>query len=132
MSAGGKSKPRVVIYGVGQYGGYLARFAVEKGWPIVAAFNRAGPEVGQDLGRVVGLERELGVEIQDCESGRYDKLDADIGLVAQTNFLKANWPAYQRLMNAGLNVGCHGTESYFPWGSDPKMAEQIDALAKKN
>jgi 4-hydroxy-tetrahydrodipicolinate reductase len=130
-SLGGK-KPRVVIYGVGQYGGYLTRYAVEKGWTIAAAFNRAGPKVGQDLGQVVGLERDLGVEIQDCETARYDNLDADIGLVAQTNFLKANWLAYRRLMNAGLNVGCHGTESYFPWGSDPEMAAEIDTLAKKN
>ena len=50
-------KPRIVIYGAGQVGQYIARFAVQKGWPIVAAFNRAGAKVGQALGRLAGLSR---------------------------------------------------------------------------
>ena len=125
-------KPRIVIYGVGQYGGYVARFAVQKGWPIVAAFNRAGSKVGQDLGRVIGLDRDLGVVVQDCETASYDNLDADVGVVTQVNFLSLNLPAYLRLMNAGLNVVCHGAESYYPYGCDPVVAAEIDALAKKN
>lgn len=128
------SKPRIVIYGVGQYGGHIARFAVQKGWTIVAAFNRAGPKVGQDLGRVLGLERDLGVVVQDCESADYNALrgKADIGIVAQTNTLKVNLPAYRRLLGAGLNVGCHGSESYLPYGCDPTTAREIDELAKSN
>ncbi|MET0986721.1 MAG: hypothetical protein ABW034_15080 [Steroidobacteraceae bacterium] len=132
MITASEKKPRIVIYGVGQYGSHLARFAVQKGWPIVAAYNRAGPKVGQDLGRVIGLDRDLGVKIQDCDTGNYSNLDADIGLVAQTNVLRMNLPAYQRLMNAGLNVGCHGSESYLPYACDPEAAAEIDALAKKN
>jgi 4-hydroxy-tetrahydrodipicolinate reductase len=128
------AKPRLAIYGCGQYGGFIARFAVKKGWPIVAAFNRAGSKVGQDLGRVIGLDRDLGVIVQDCETGDYSALKgkADIGIVAQTNLLSANLPAYQRLMNAGLNVGCHGSESYYPYGCNAEVAAEIDALAKKN
>lgn len=126
------TKPRVVIYGVGQYGSHVARFAAKKGWPIVAAFNRAGSKVGQDLGRALGLERDLGITIQDCETGDYGKLDADIGIVAQTNTLRLNLPAYRRLLGAGLNVGCHGSESYLPHGCDPVSAAEIDLLAKKN
>ncbi len=134
MTATGNNKPRIVIYGCGQYGGYMARFAVQKGWPIVAAFNRAGDKVGKDLGQVIGLKRDIGVIIQDCDTANYDALrdEADIGLVAQTNNLALNLPAYKRLMNAGLNVGCHGSESYFPYGCDPAVAAEIDALAKKN
>lgn len=126
--------PRLVIYGVGQYGSHIARFAVQKGWSIVAAFNRAGPKVGQDLGRVIGLDRDLGVVVQDCETGDYAALkgQADIGIVAQTNVLRLNLPAYARLLNAGLNVGCHGSEAYFPYGCDAEAAAEIDALAKKN
>lgn len=128
------AKPRIVIYGVGQYGAHIARFAVQKGWPVVAAFNRAGPKVGQDLGREIGLGRDLGVVIQDCETGDYAALrgKADIGIVAQTNLLSVNLPAYRRLLNAGLNVGCHGSESYYPYSCNPEVAAEIDALAKKN
>lgn len=49
MPAVHRPKPRIVIYGPGMYGQHIVRFAVEKGWPIVAAFNRAGDKVGKDL-----------------------------------------------------------------------------------
>jgi 2,4-diaminopentanoate dehydrogenase len=126
------NSPRIVIYGVGQYGSHIARMALQKGWPIVAAFNRAGSKIGQDLGRVIGFDRDLGVSVQDCENADYSQLDADIGIVTQTNTLKLNLPAYRRLLGAGLNVGCHGSESYLPFGCDPEAAAEIDLLAKRN
>lgn len=125
-------KLRIVIYGTGLFGQYVARLAVEKGWPVVAAFNRAGPKVGQDLGRLAGLGRDIGVIVQDCETVRYDNLDADIGVVTMTNSLSKNFPAHRRLMNAGLNVLCLGTESCYPYGNDPVLAAEIDAIAKRN
>lgn len=124
--------PRIVLYGVGQYGGLIARKATEKGWPIIAAFNRSGPKVGRDLGRVTGLDRDLGVLIQDNESGDYHSLDADIGVVTQFDLLQHNMAAYRRLMTAGLNIACHGGQSYWPQTNDPALAAEIQALAIDN
>ena len=131
MSKSIPAKPRIVIYGTGQYGQHVARFAVQKGWTIVAAYNRAGDKVGQDLGRLAGLGRDLGVIVQDCDTASFESLDADLGVVTMTNLLRVNLPAYERLMNAGLNVLCHGSEAYYPYGNDPVTAAQIDALAKQ-
>jgi 4-hydroxy-tetrahydrodipicolinate reductase len=131
MSATDK-KPRIVINGTGQYGQFITRFAVQKGWPIVAAYNRAGPKIGQDLGRLAGLERDLGVIVQDSDTASFANLDADIGVVTASDRLQVNLPGYKRLMSAGLNVLCHGAEAYFPYGSDPKTAAEIDAIAKAN
>ena len=125
-------KPRIAIYGIGQYGGYIARFAHARGWPIVAAYNRAGDKVGKDLGQLVGLEKDLGVPVEDCELADYSQLDADVGVVTLTNQLSENLPAYQRLMGAGLNVLCHGSQAYMPAANDPTLAAEIDALAKAN
>lgn len=124
-------RPGIVIYGMGQYGSLIAKLAVEKGWPVVAAFNRAGPKVGRDVGRVAGLDRDLGVIVQDCETGNYDRLDANIGIVTHRDILKLNFDAYRRLMRAGLNIGCHGIESYHPYGNDPETAQKIDDLARE-
>jgi 4-hydroxy-tetrahydrodipicolinate reductase len=132
MASSVQTKPRIVIYGVGQYGQYITRFAAEKGWPVVAAYNRAGAKIGQDLGRVAGLGRDLGVIVQDCETADYAGLEADIGIVTQTNLLRVNLPAYKRLLGAGLNVLCHGSQSYYPFGCDAGLAAEIDALAKAN
>ena len=132
MVAEQNGKPRIVIYGTGHYGGLVAGLAIEKGWEVVAAFNRAGDKIGQDLGRLSGLDRDIGVIVQDCDRASFDGLDADIGVVTLSNNLEVNVHAYRRLMNAGLNVICHGTESYYPWGCNSDLAQEIDALAKEN
>lgn len=124
--------PRLAIYGVGLYGKQLVRLAVQKGWTVVAAYNRAGEKIGQDVGLLAGLEQPLGVIVQDCEQADYAEAGADVGIVAVSNFLKDNFIAYQRLLGAGMNVLCHGTESYYPYGNDPVLSAQIDALAKTN
>jgi 4-hydroxy-tetrahydrodipicolinate reductase len=130
------SKPRIAIYGMGQFGQMVARFAVEKGWPVVAAFNRAGPKVGQDVGRLIGLGRDLGVAVQDCETGDYAGLagdsGADIGVVVHRDLLRDNMDAYRRLMGAGLDVLCHGVQSYHPACHDKALAAEIDAMARAN
>ena len=128
------SKPRIVLYGIGNYGQMMVRLAAKKGWPIVAAFNRAGAKVGQDIGRLAGLDHDYGVVVQDCDKADYSqlaKLDADIGVVTMLDVLKDNFPAYERLMNAGLTVVCHGSESYIPQFSDPETAVKIDRLARE-
>jgi 2,4-diaminopentanoate dehydrogenase len=130
MTAG--APPRIVIYGVGQFGAMIARLAAERGWPIVAAFNRAGPKVGQDLGQVAGMSRDLGVIVQDCETGDYADVDADIGVVTHRDLLAANMDAYRRLMGAGLNIACHGVQSYLPQSNNPALAAEIEALAQAN
>jgi hypothetical protein len=125
-------KPRVALYGTGHFGQRVTRFAVENGWTVAAAFNRAGDKVGKDLGRLAGLNRDLGVVVQDCDLANYDEVDAEIGIVGITDRISSNWPAYRRLMNAGMNVICHGAEAYYPWGVDRELARQIDDLARKN
>jgi hypothetical protein len=125
------SGPRIMIYGVGYYASEAVRILVERGWPIVGAVNRAGPKIGQDLGPLAGLKQDLGITVQDCETADYASFGADIALVVQTERLSLNWSAYQRLLGAGINVICHGSESYFPQGADVELANKIDALAKQ-
>jgi hypothetical protein len=105
---------------------------VKKDWEIVAAYNRAGQKVGQDLGRLAGLDQDLGVEIQDSETADYANLDADIALIASTDRLETNFPVYERFFKAGVNVLCHGGESYNPKWANKEIANKIDQLAKQN
>lgn len=130
--AEGSALPRLAFYGVGNYGLEAVRIAAAKGWPIVAAYNRAGAKVGQDLGRLAGLGRDLGVVVEDCETADYAAAGADIAVNAVHDRLRQNMPAYRRLMGAGMNVVCHGAEANFAWGADPEAAEEVDALAKAN
>jgi len=132
MNSARTDKPRIVVYGVGQYGSIAARIAIEKGWPVVAAVNRPGEKIGQDLGRLARLEKNTGILVQDCETADYGAMEADAAIVATTDRLAVNFPAYERLIGAGMNVICHAAEASFPRGANPEVAEKIDALAKKH
>jgi hypothetical protein len=84
------SVPRIAVYGIGRYGSAAARRDHGKGWPVVAAYNRAGSKVGQDVGRAAGLDTDVGVVIQDCDAADYSALDADIAIVATSDRLTHN------------------------------------------
>jgi hypothetical protein len=125
-------KPRILIYGVGQYGKTVANIALKKGWLIVGAVNRAGEKIGQDLGSLLGLDKKMDVIIQDCEIADYKEMKADVGIVAISDYLTDTLPAYRHLLNAGINVICHGAQASFPQGVNLEISEEIDVLAKKN
>lgn len=124
--------PKLVIYGVGFVGKELVRLATRKDWEIVAAFNRKGEKIGQDIGRLAGLKRDLGVIVQDCDEADYDAINADIVLNASRPSLSENMICYERFLSRGIDVLCHAGEAYHPYWSNPEIAKKIDALAKQN
>lgn len=132
MTVEGEKKPRIVVYGVGQFGQHVIRFADKKGWPVVAAYNRAGTKVGQDIGQLAGLGKDTGVVVEDCDLADYSALDADVAIVATSGYLSVNFSAYERLMNAGVNIVCIAGEACFPYAFDKELAARIDRLARKN
>jgi hypothetical protein len=124
--------PRIVLVGAGSYGCEFTRLAAIKGWPIVAALNRAGDKVGRDLGVLAGLDAPSGAIVQDIALADRASIDADVGVVFVTDSLAENFAAYEFLLKAGLNVICHGVMAYYPWRYDPATAARIDALAKEH
>ena len=126
------ARPRIVICGTGQYGGIVAQIALDVGYEIVGAYNRAGPKVGKDLGEVTGLGRKLGVIVEDIATADLTSVKADVGISTQSNNLRVDLPTYKRLIEAGINVISLAMEAYYPFGSDAEAAAEIDALARKH
>lgn len=126
-----KFSPKLVIYGTGFVGQVLTKLAQIKGWEIVAAYNRAGDKIGQDLGRLAGLDRDLGVVVQDCETANYDEIEADVVLNATGDIIEQNLPIYERFLTRSINVLCHAGQFYNPWLVNRDLSEKIDALARK-
>jgi secondary-alkyl amine dehydrogenase [NAD(P)+] len=126
-----KMNYRIAVYGMGFVGQQLAGFALDKGWQVVGAYNRAGNKVGQDVGTLLGRD-PINVLVEDCNTADFTKLQADVGFVATTDWLKDNFAAYERFLSAGINVLCHGSEANHPRICDEETANKIDALAKAN
>lgn len=124
--------PRIILYGVGNVGRRLIRFCTAKGWPIVAAYNRAGDKIGRDIGELAGLDQPLGVRVEDSALATAPPADADIVLNTAGDLLDRNYPIYERFLGAGINVLCHGTQSYNPHFENPEVAARIDALAREH
>jgi 2,4-diaminopentanoate dehydrogenase len=124
--------PRIAIYGIGFVGKRATRLIHDKGWQIVAAYNRAGDKVGQDLGRLAGLDKDLGVIVQDYEKADYSGLKADVALIAGPDFVDRAYPIYERFLKAGINVISYGAHAYDPYIFHPEIAKKIDTLAREN
>lgn len=124
--------PKVVIYGTGHHGQEACLIAHELGWSIVGAFNRAGRKVGQDIGNIKDRSGPINTVIEDCDTADFSALEADIAFVAIADRLEQNITAYERLLGAGINVICHGSEAYFPQHTNPEIAARIDKMARDN
>jgi secondary-alkyl amine dehydrogenase [NAD(P)+] len=124
--------PRVVLCGIGQYGGIVAKILLDIGYEIVGAYNRAGPKIGKDLGEVIGLDQKIGVLIEDIATADLTRTGADVGICTQSNSLRVDMLSYTRLMEASINVISLSMQAYYPFGSDREAAEEIDICARRN
>jgi 4-hydroxy-tetrahydrodipicolinate reductase len=126
-------KIRVISYGIGAVGGFIAKFLLEKeGVEIVGAVDVAKDKVGRDLGEVLGLKRRVGIKISENLESVLEKTGADIVIHATSSFLKDTYPQIASILRHGVNVISTCEELSYPYVSEPKLAEKLDALAKKH
>lgn len=126
-------KVKVALYGVGAVGTLIAKYLLQKeGIKIVGAIDIAEDKVGKDLGEVLGLNRKLGVEVSDNIDSVLSKVKADIAVHATSSFLKDTYPQIASVVKHGVNVVSTCEELSYPYLTEPKLATELDALAKKN
>ncbi|MEM2394410.1 MAG: hypothetical protein QXW82_01955 [Candidatus Bathyarchaeia archaeon] len=123
----------VVLFGVGAVGGLIARFLLERrGVRIVGAVDVAEDKVGRDLGEVIGLDKKIGVVISRDVDSLFSTVKADIAVHATTSYLKDAYPQIVRLIKNNVNVISTCEELSYPYYSEPKLAEELDKLAKEH
>jgi 2,4-diaminopentanoate dehydrogenase len=127
-----QASPRILICGAGRHGCEAAVIAHQLGWTVVGVYNRAGPKVGQDVGMLSAHESKIGIAVEDIDGVDFNRLNADLAIVAVSDRLQQNLPIYERLLSAGINIICHGSEAYYPQGTNPDAAKIIDRLATAN
>lgn len=98
---------RVAIYGAGQAGTAVAELLR----------RRVGVEVLGPYGRE---ERERAL------TG-----GADVVVITTTSFLREIAPDVRAAIEAGANVLTSAEEAAYPWATDPALADELDALARR-
>jgi hypothetical protein len=126
-------KLKVILYGVGAVGSLIAKFLLEKeGIEIVGAVDIAKDKVGKDLGEVLGLEKRLGIKIAENVDTVLSKVKADIAIHTTSSFLKDTYPQIASIIKHGVKVISTCEELTYPYYSEPKLAKELNALAKKH
>jgi len=128
-----KQPIRVLQWGLGAMGGGMARLMLEKsGLKIVAAVDGRQDFVGKDLGDVLGVGKTLSVTVTDKPETVLDKENVDIVILATTSWTKEQMPDLRKILSAGINCISIAEEMSDPSAQNPALAEELDALAKKN
>jgi len=124
---------KVLLYGVGAVGNLIAKYLLQKeGVKIVGAIDIAEDKVGKDLGEILGLNRKLGVKVSDDVNLVLPKVKADIAVHATSSFLKDTYPQIASIVKHGVNVVSTCEELSYPYSVEPKLAGELDALAKQH
>jgi 4-hydroxy-tetrahydrodipicolinate reductase len=126
-----KRKVRIAQYGCGKMGKLLMRYALEKGGEIVAAFARNPIQIGKDIAEIMGTE-STGVLISDSKNAEAVLCETrpDVCIIATSSTLIDVREAYEICARNGINVISTCEEALFPWNSSPKIAQELDVLAK--
>jgi len=124
---------RVVLYGVGAVGSLIAKSILEKkGVKIVGAIDVAKEKVGKDLGKVLGLNRKIGIKVSSDVDAVLSKTKPDIAIHATSSYLKDTYPQIASIVKHGVNVISTCEELSYPYYSEPKIAKELDKVAKKH
>jgi len=125
-------KVQVMLYGIGAVGSMFAKFLLEKkGVEIVGAIDIAKDKVDKDLGEIIGLDKKVGIRVSTDTDATLSNVDADIAIHATSSFLKDSFTQIVPILKHGVNVISTCEELSYPYLTAPKLANELDTIAKK-
>lgn len=121
---------RVLVVGTGQMGAGIARVVLRKsGLELVGAYGRRARRAGTDLGRAIGLGRDIGLAIADDLAGVIDEARPEIAIHATCSRLVDARDELVTLLGRGVHVISIAEEMAYPACHSPEIAAEIDRLA---
>lgn len=123
-------KIRVIQYGVGVIGAGTVKLMMQKpGLEVVGAVDSDPEKVGRDLGRVIGLDHELGITVQDRLGPAIPRTGADVVVHTTRPHLPDVAPELRECIAAGLHVISASEELSYPYQEFPELSAQLNAEA---
>jgi hypothetical protein len=124
---------KVALYGIGAMGSMFARFLLEKhGAEIVGVIDVSEDKVGKDLGEVLGLKRKTGIRVSNDVDDVLSSAKADVAVHATSSFINDTYAQIASIVKHSVNVVSTCEELAYPYLTQPKLAKELDALAKKH
>ncbi|MDQ3733358.1 MAG: dihydrodipicolinate reductase [Actinomycetota bacterium] len=123
---------RAIIYGVGSMGALITPMLLQKGVEIVGALARSATKVGRDLGQVAGLDRDIGVIVEDDPAALLARQSPDIAIVSVGSLVAAMYEHFRICLEHRVNVLTIEEESLYPWLTSPSQSAELDEIAKRN
>jgi 4-hydroxy-tetrahydrodipicolinate reductase len=121
----------VLVLGTGQMGSGIARLVREKyGLRLVGAYARRVERAGLDLGRVIGLEHELGIAVGVDLVSLIAQSQPQVAIQATCSRLQDAASEIMTLLRHGVAVISIAEEMAHPRCRSPALADAIDALAR--
>ncbi|MCG3147349.1 MAG: 2,4-diaminopentanoate dehydrogenase [Verrucomicrobiae bacterium] len=127
------SKPiRVIAYGLGAIGRAAAELVLKKSnMQLVGAVDLNPQYVGQDLGSVLGVGRQLGVKITDKPVVLFAQAQADVVIHCTSSSFVTVYPQLVEIVRAGLHCVTSCEEAMFPRYRNAQLAGELDDLCIK-
>ena len=128
-----KQPIRVVQWGLGAMGGGMARLMLDKpGLALVGAIAHRAELAGKDLGEVLDIGRELGVQVSHDPGALLSSEQVDVVSFATTSWTRDHLPELRVAMENGANCVSIAEELSDVEAQSPELAAEIDEVAKAN
>jgi len=123
---------RVIQYGLGPIGCRVATLAAERSnLQIVGGVDVDPAKAGQDVGKVIGLNRTLGFPVTKTLAETLKRTQADVVLHTTNSYFDLFQAQIVEILEAGLDIVSTSEELSFPWLDNTAQAQAIDAVAKR-
>ena len=122
---------KVVQVGCGPVGCSIVRLILQKAnLKLLGAVDLVN--AGRDLGDVAGLGKKLGIIISEDASTVLGEAKPDCVLHATGSNLDSVYPQLEKIIESGSNIVTTCEELSYPYRKYPKLAANIDKLAKSH
>jgi 4-hydroxy-tetrahydrodipicolinate reductase len=125
-----RDRIRVLVLGTGQMGSGIARLVLEKrGLHLVGAYARRRQRAGTDLGRAIGLDRDLGLSIGIDLEAVLAQARPHVAIQATCSRLTDAFGEISLLVRRGVHVISIAEEMAYPVATSPALAGELHRLA---
>lgn len=121
---------RVVVLGTGQMGSGIIKLLLEKqGVRLVGVHAQRAQRAGMDVGEVVGLERNIGLQVSHDLPALLQRTQPQLAIQATCSTVAAAMEDITLVLRHDTHVISIAEEMAYPACAAPEMAETLHALA---